>query len=361
MLQEIFSTLGQVGEIKIIKDKLTGLSAGYGFVQFLDHRAAEMALQSLNGRVLHGQELRVNWAFQKDQREDSASQFQIFVGDLASDINDKLLCEAFQSCGCADARVMWDHNTGRSKGYGFVSFKTRGDAEKALSQMSGTMLGSRRIRCGWAQHKQENSQASFAAVDRADPENANVYVGNLAPDVTDAELQTAVSQFGTVLDVKIYRKGGYAFAQFASHAEAVRAIVGLSGQNLGGKALKCSWGRHQARKGGGGGGGQLPVDPASFEYLALQQQQQQMSLQQQLAMQQLGYAPASYAGQGMNPLGMPGAPPPPHMAGPLSQQQQLAQQQLAAQQLGAQQFMAPGQQQQLDFSNLYYGGGMYYQ
>lgn len=44
--------------------------------------------------------------------------------------------------------------------------RTRGDAEKALSQMSGTMLGSRRIRCGWAQHKQENSQASFAAVDR---------------------------------------------------------------------------------------------------------------------------------------------------------------------------------------------------
>ena len=69
------------------------------------------------------QELRVNWAFQKDQREDSASQFQIFVGDLASDINDKLLCDAFQGCGCSDARVMWDHNTGRSKGYGFVSFK----------------------------------------------------------------------------------------------------------------------------------------------------------------------------------------------------------------------------------------------
>jgi RNA recognition motif-containing protein len=55
LVQEIFSTLGQVGEIKIIKDKLTGLSAGYGFVQYLDHRAAEMALQSLNGRVLHGQ------------------------------------------------------------------------------------------------------------------------------------------------------------------------------------------------------------------------------------------------------------------------------------------------------------------
>lgn len=54
-VQEIFQTLGPVGEIKIIKDKLTGLSAGYGFVQYLDNRCAEMALQSLNGRVLHGQ------------------------------------------------------------------------------------------------------------------------------------------------------------------------------------------------------------------------------------------------------------------------------------------------------------------
>lgn len=241
------------------------------------------------------------------------------------------------------------------------------------------------------------SDACARAFSQADPENANVYVGNLAPDVTDAELQQHVSQFGTVLDVKIYRKGGYAFAQFASHAEAVRAIVGLSGQNLGGKALKCSWGRHQARKGGGAGqvltlscvllviglwavvlgltaiirtshslcrdvprlrvyhicklcsdcvvlqvqfivesisslcvleqshqhpdanqGITLPIalidrplqdsilqypqvsmDPSSFEYLALQQQQQQqqMSLQQQLAMQQLGYAPAGYGAQ----------------------------------------------------------------
>ena len=139
----------------------------------------------------------------------------------------------------------------------------------------------------------------LAAALQADPENANVYVGNLAPDVTDSELQQHVSQFGTVLDVKIYRKGGYAFAQFASHAEAVRAIVGLSGQNLGGKALKCSWGRHQARK---VGGAQMAVDPSSLEWgLALQQQQhqqqQQMSLQQQLAMQQLGYAPTGYGAQ----------------------------------------------------------------
>ncbi len=36
-LQDLFSTLGAVSEVKIIKDKATGMSAGYGFVKFLDH------------------------------------------------------------------------------------------------------------------------------------------------------------------------------------------------------------------------------------------------------------------------------------------------------------------------------------
>ena len=54
-MQEIFSTLGPVGEINIITDRSKGLSAGYGFVQYLDLRTAEMALHLLDGRVLHGQ------------------------------------------------------------------------------------------------------------------------------------------------------------------------------------------------------------------------------------------------------------------------------------------------------------------
>ena len=37
------------------QDKVTGMSAGYGFIKFLDHRAADLALQSINGRVLYGQ------------------------------------------------------------------------------------------------------------------------------------------------------------------------------------------------------------------------------------------------------------------------------------------------------------------
>ena len=79
------------------------------------------------------QELRVSWAFQKDKAEDTATHFHIFVGNLSGNVTDPALLEAFKAAGsCSDARVMWDHATGRSKGYGFVSFR-RGPPGQVLS------------------------------------------------------------------------------------------------------------------------------------------------------------------------------------------------------------------------------------
>ena len=59
-------------------------------------------------------QVRVNWAFQKDQREDTSDHHNIFVGDLSSDITDVILFAAFEHCEqCSDARVQWDHATNR--------------------------------------------------------------------------------------------------------------------------------------------------------------------------------------------------------------------------------------------------------
>jgi hypothetical protein len=46
------------------------------------------------------------------------------VGNLSAEVTDPYLKQAFEHIGeCSDARVMWDHSTGRSKGFGFVSFR----------------------------------------------------------------------------------------------------------------------------------------------------------------------------------------------------------------------------------------------
>ena len=51
---------------------------------------------------------------------------------------------------------MWDHATGRSKGYGFVAMRSREAAQAAIAAMNGALVGGRRVRCGWAQHKQDD-------------------------------------------------------------------------------------------------------------------------------------------------------------------------------------------------------------
>ncbi|KAL4437767.1 hypothetical protein ABPG77_005679 [Micractinium sp. CCAP 211/92] len=245
-LQEVFAGLGGITELKVIKDKATGVSAGYGFAKFTDTASAQAALDKVNKTVLFGQEARVNWAFQKEQKEEVANHFHVFVGDLSSDVTDAMLHAAFQACpGCSDARVMWDHATGRSRGYGFVSFRQRSEADAAIQAMHGQFIGARRVRCGWAQHKTDGIVSMDPQIlDRADPTNTNVYVGNLAPALTDAEVRRHFGAFGPIAEVKLYRKGSYGFVRYKSHQDAVHAIVGMNGQSLGGKVMKCSWGRH---------------------------------------------------------------------------------------------------------------------
>ncbi|KAK9845716.1 hypothetical protein WJX81_000399 [Elliptochloris bilobata] len=248
-LQDLFGTVGAVTDVKLVKDKASGQSAGSAFVKYDDHRAAAIALQTINGHCIYGKELRVSWAFQKDKAEDTATHFHIFVGNLSGNVTDPTLLNAFKAVrSCSDARVMWDHATGRSKGYGFVSFRTQEDAERAIQTMNGMVVGQWRVRCGWANHKQETvGEMNAAAVDKADPTNSNVYVGNLSAEVDDGELTRQFSRFGAVSGVKACLKGGYGFVQFCEHTAAVAAIVEMNGRQLGGKTLKCAWGRHHNR------------------------------------------------------------------------------------------------------------------
>lgn len=245
-LTDLCQYFGPVEHVKVIKDKATGASAGYGFVRFMDRRQADQALQALNGKLYLGQELRCNWALQSHQKEDTSHHFHIFVGDLGQEVTDAVLYAAFNSLpGCSDARVMWDHSTGRSKGYGFVSYRTKEDAERAVAKLHGQLVGSRRVRCGWAQHKQDNTQApDYSSVDKTDPSNTNVYIGNISPDLTETDVTRHFAVYGPVAEVKLHKKGGYGFVRFERHESAVRAIVEQHGRPLYGKVLKCSWGKN---------------------------------------------------------------------------------------------------------------------
>lgn len=127
----------------------------HSFVEYHEMRSAETALQTLNGRKIFDMEIRCNWAYQNQTpKEDLTNHYHVFVGDLSPEVNDEVLQKAFQAFGSlSDARCMWDMNSGKSRGYGFLAFRDRADAEQAISTMNGEWLGSRAIRVNWANQK----------------------------------------------------------------------------------------------------------------------------------------------------------------------------------------------------------------
>ena len=140
--------------IKVIRNKQTGQSEGYGFVEFYSHAAAEKVLEVFSGHIMPNtdQPFRLNWASfsMGDRRSDVASDHSIFVGDLASDVNDATLLEAFSSrySSVKGAKVVIDANTGRSKGYGFVRFGDDSEKTHAMTEMNGVYCSSRPMRIG---------------------------------------------------------------------------------------------------------------------------------------------------------------------------------------------------------------------
>jgi cold-inducible RNA-binding protein len=88
----------------------------------------------------------------------------------------------------------------------------------------------------------------------------NVFVGNMSFQTTEAELRALFEPFGQVTRVHIAmdretgRARGFAFVEMPNDAEAAKAMTGLDGKEVGGRALKVNEARPKAAGGGGGGG-----------------------------------------------------------------------------------------------------------
>ncbi|KAL1561039.1 Polyadenylate-binding protein rbp47 [Salvia divinorum] len=281
-IHSCFSQSGEVVSAKIIRNKQTGHSERYGFIEFNSHEAAEKVLQSFNGTTMPNTEqpFRLNWAaFSAGDRRpnttgggggDIGSDLSIFVGDLSSDVTDAMLTDTFASRypSVKGAKVVVDANSGRSKGYGFVRFGDENERTRAMNEMNGVYCSSRPMRIGVAtpkktspQQQQYSSQAVILAGgggyangvvpqghSENDSANTTIFVGGLDSDVTDEELRQSFTPFGEVVSVKIPAGKGCGFVQYANRSNAEDAIERLNGSVIGKQTVRLSWGRNTGNK-----------------------------------------------------------------------------------------------------------------
>jgi RNA recognition motif-containing protein len=263
-LHNCFAHTGEVQSVKIIRNKQTGYSEGYGFVEFISHASAEKVLQAYNGTLMPNTEqpFRLNWASFGigERRPEAGPEHSIFVGDLAPDVTDYMLQETFRTRypSVKGAKVVTDANTGRSKGYGFVRFGEEIERNRAMSEMNGVYCSTRPMRIsaatpkkalGPAQQQNPNAIASsyhtaaayggaitppHAVLNDNDPNNTTIFVGGLDPTVGDEDLKAVFAQFGELVYVKIPLGKGCGFVQFTHrYVMFLCCILGIfSGQIL---------------------------------------------------------------------------------------------------------------------------------
>ncbi|XP_041042103.1 ELAV-like protein 2 isoform X6 [Carcharodon carcharias] len=291
-LKSLFGSIGEIESCKLVRDKITGQSLGYGFVNYVDPKDAEKAINTLNGLRLQTKTIKVSYA-----RPSSASirDANLYVSGLPKTMSQKELEQLFTQYGrIITSRILVDQVTGVSRGVGFIRFDKRVEAEEAIKGLNGQKppgatepitvkfannpsqktnqailsqlyQSPNRRYPGPLHHQAQRLRFSPMTIDGMTslaginiPGHAGtgwcIFVYNLAPDADESILWQMFGPFGAVTNVKVIRDfntnkcKGFGFVTMTNYDEAAMAIASLNGYRLGDRVLQVSFKTNKTHK-----------------------------------------------------------------------------------------------------------------
>ncbi|WAR24326.1 ELAV4-like protein [Mya arenaria] len=353
-IKALFSSIGEVESCKLIRDKPTGQSLGYGFVNYKNPPDADKAINTLNGLRLQNKTIKVSLARPSCESIKGAN---LYISGLPKSLTQLDLEKLFSSCGqiitsrilydqntgitglpygtvsfsrpscdgikganlyicglpksltqheletifmvCGriiTSRILYDSNTGLSKGVGFIRFDQRCEAERAIQKLNGTIPegATEPITVKFANSPSSNKNAlptlalapylsptrrflgpihhpssgrfrysplessllgTSTILPSTTPTTSStisgagwcIFVYNLAPETEENVLWQLFGPFGAVQSVKVIRDfqtqkcKGFGFVTMSNYDEALMAIQSLNGFALGNRVLQVSF------------------------------------------------------------------------------------------------------------------------
>lgn len=170
----------------------------------------------------------------------------VYVGGLDDKVAEPLLWELFLQAGpVVSTHMPKDRITGAHQGYGFVEFLGEDDADYSIKILNMIKLFGKPIRVNKASSHQKNLDVG-----------ANLFIGNLDPEIDEKLLYDTFSAFGVILQTpKIMRdpdtgnSKGFAFINFASFEASDAALEAMNGQYLCNRAITISYAFKKDSKG----------------------------------------------------------------------------------------------------------------
>lgn len=293
--KSMFISIGPVKNCKIVRDKNTHYSYGFGFVDYYNPTDATQAIQTLNGLQLQNKRIKVAYSRNKENVKNA----NLYVRNIPRAMTQGDLEKFFSECGnIVNCRILTDQATGHSKGVGFVLFDTHDQAQEAINRLNGKVppMGTEALNIKFAEENAGKArqppvmvinpggwgggynQGAYSGPMRqsrfnmrynpmggtpssglsVNEEGYVLFVYNIGPHCDERALWQLFAPFGSIQKVNVMKDHqknqgkGFGFVTMLNYHEAMTAINSLNGYSyFGNKTLQVSFKTPTGRMGMG--------------------------------------------------------------------------------------------------------------
>lgn len=166
-MKKEFEHIGGVIGARVIYERGTDRSRGYGYVDFENKSYAEKAIQEMQGKEIDGRPINCDMSTSKPAgNNDRAKKFgdtpsepsdTLFLGNLSFNADRDAIFELFAKHGeVVSVRIPTHPETEQPKGFGYVQFSNMEDAKKALDALQGEYIDNRPVRLDFSSPRPNN-------------------------------------------------------------------------------------------------------------------------------------------------------------------------------------------------------------
>ena len=218
-LFDVFREVGPVLSIRVCRDAVTKKSLGYAYVNFQNPLDAERTIENMNFCEIRGKPCRIMWC-KRDPSLRKSGVGNIFIKNLAADIDNKMLHDTFNQFGTILSCKVVQNDGGAAKGYGFVHFATQESADRAVAEVNQMLLNGSQVFVGVFERKDRK-------INNLTKTYTNLYIKHFDPKIEEEKLKAFFEEHGSIHSIKVLtdESKGVAFLSYSDHESATTAVT----------------------------------------------------------------------------------------------------------------------------------------
>eukprot|EP00249_Psilotum_nudum_P011867 c23431_g3_i1 orf=270-1289(+) len=160
-LTKHFKKYGEIIDSVIMRDRSTGNPRGFGFVTYSDSSVCDRVME--DNHVIDGRTVEVKKSVPRDSMAKGPKTKKIFVGGIPPSITEEEFKDYFAKFGTVvEHQIMQDHSTGRSRGFGFVTYDNEQVVDDIVVQGKTHKLGGKLVEIKKAEPKKPVQESAAA-------------------------------------------------------------------------------------------------------------------------------------------------------------------------------------------------------